>query len=246
MSSHQATYLDGIAKPLRIGSAPTPSPGPNQVLIKAKAVAINPVDWKIQDLGLSVTKFPFVLGRDVAGSVVAVGADVRTLQAGSRVLAHSQSLSTKKNDEGTFQEYVLAGAKSTAQIPDDMSYEHASVLPLAISTSAAGLFSPSGLGLPLPSHSPQPGGGIAVLIWGGSSSVGCVGIQLAVAAGIDVYTTCSKRNFGLVEALGAKKVFDYSSPSVVDDIVAELQKVAEVGGVFDGELKILSPSPMVL
>jgi len=95
------------------------------------------------------------------------------------------------------------------------------VLPLAVATSASALFSPGGLDLPLPEHSARPRATGAVLIWGGSSSVGCAGIQLAVAAGCEVYATCSKRNFGLVKALGVKKVLDYRSPSVVGDVVGK-------------------------
>jgi NADPH:quinone reductase-like Zn-dependent oxidoreductase len=242
---HQAAYLDGIAIPLRISSAPTLAPGPSQILIKTAAVAINPVDWKMQDTGRALSAYPFILGRDLAGHVVAVGRDVETLQPGARVLAQSLSLSTKKLEEGTFQEYVLADVKSTASISDAMSYEQACVLPLAVATSASALFSPTGLNLPLPEHGAQPRGTGAVLIWGGSSSVGCAGIQLAVAAGCEVYTTCSKKNFGLVEALGARKVFDYRSPSVVGDIVAELQELTKVVGVFDGESKVLPPSSVL-
>jgi len=62
-----------------------------------------------------------------------------------------------------------------------------------------------------------------VLVWGGSTSVGSNAIQLAVAAGYDVITTASPRNFDYVTSLGACQVFDYNSPTVVDDIVAAFQ-----------------------
>jgi hypothetical protein len=62
--------------------------------------------------------------------------------------------------------------------------------------------------------------------------VGCAGTQLAVPAGCEVYATCSKKNFGLVEALEVKKVFNYRPPSVVGDVVAELGKATKVVGLI--------------
>jgi NADPH:quinone reductase-like Zn-dependent oxidoreductase len=70
----------------------------------------------------------------------------------------SLSLNSQKLEEGTFQEYVLAGVKSTAGIPDAMNYEQACVLPLAVATSASALFSPGGLDMPLSSIVRSPVG----------------------------------------------------------------------------------------
>jgi NADPH:quinone reductase-like Zn-dependent oxidoreductase len=64
-----------------------------------------------------------------------------------------------------------------------------------------------------------PKSGSVVLIWGGSSSVGCSAIQLARAAGVEVITTASKHNFELCKSLGADHVFDRNSESVTDDVV---------------------------
>lgn len=85
--SNQAAWLDGAAKPLRVAEAPMPSPKPDQLLIKNHALAINPVDWKIQDYGIFIQKWPVILGCDVAGEVVEVGGEVQGFKVGDRVTA---------------------------------------------------------------------------------------------------------------------------------------------------------------
>jgi NADPH:quinone reductase-like Zn-dependent oxidoreductase len=91
------------------------------------------------------------------------------------------------------------------------------VIPLAIMTAAVGLFPEDQLNLPFPSSKPSPQN--TVLIWGGSGSVGTFAVQLARASGAYVIATASKKNHEYVLSLGADEVFDYKSPTVVDDIV---------------------------
>lgn len=87
MASNQAAWLDGKGSRLRVGDAPIPKPTPDNVIIKNHAIAINPVDWKIQDYGFFVQSWPFILGTDVAGEVVEVGENVKKFKKGDRVLA---------------------------------------------------------------------------------------------------------------------------------------------------------------
>ncbi|KAK5682854.1 hypothetical protein LTS12_029198, partial [Elasticomyces elasticus] len=73
-----------------------------------------------------------------------------------------------------------------------------------------------------------------LLVWGGSSSVGSTTIQLATASGLRVVTTASRANFDYVRSLGAAAVFDYRSPTVVEDLVNEIKGPArELVGVYD-------------
>lgn len=232
-SSNHAAYLVGVGKPLEVREGPTGKPGSGQLRIRNGAVAINPVDWKMQDSGAFVQSWPTVLGCDLAGEVVEVGEGVGDFKPGQRVLAHPVGLATGEVVEDAFQNYTIVRAVVTAPIPDDMSFEQACVLPLSLSTAADGLFGKSHLGFPYPSNNPKKSGK-TLLVWGGSSSVGSSVIQLAVAAGFDVVTTASKRNFEYCKKLGAKAVFDHSSPSIVGDLVAELQK-GEIAGAYDGE-----------
>ncbi len=119
-------------------------------------------------------------------------------------------------------------------IPDAMRFEDAAVLPLAVSTASCGLFQTDQLGLRYPTADAEPTGQV-VLVWGGSTSVGSNAIQLATAAGYEVVTTATPRNFDHVASLGAVRAFDYSSPTVLDDIVAALQGRTLAGAIAFGD-----------
>ena len=114
-----------------------------------------------------------------------------------------------------------------------MPYESACVLPLGLSTAACGLFQKEYLALQYPALSPQPTGK-TLLVWGGSTSVGSNAIQLAVAAGYEVITTASPKNFAYVKRLGATQVFDYRSKTAVKDIISALQNKHSAGAIAIG------------
>lgn len=97
---------------------------------------------------------------------------------------------------------------AVAELPYAIPTSKGVVLPLGISTAAAGLFQKGYLGLPFPKEDFEDLGR-TVLIWGGSSSVGSCAIQLAIAAGADVITTAGPKNFEYVKRLGARQCFDY-------------------------------------
>jgi NADPH:quinone reductase-like Zn-dependent oxidoreductase len=116
------------------------------------------------------------------------------------------------------------------------------VLPLSISTAAAGLYQRHYLHLPYPTPTRSPKLlDRTVLIWGGSSSVGSTAIQLAVASGATVFTTASSRNKDFCLRLGARKVFDYHDPDVEDDLVKALH-----GQTLAGIYHAAGPSAAVL
>jgi NADPH:quinone reductase-like Zn-dependent oxidoreductase len=106
-------------------------------------------------------------------------------------------------------------------IPDELSFEQAAVLPLALATAATGLFQQDHLGLPLPTIHP-PDRSETVLVWGGSTSVGSNAIQLARCAGYRVLATASPRNFGYVRSLGAATAVDYHSRTTASEIIDAL------------------------
>ncbi|RYP46275.1 hypothetical protein DL768_007494 [Monosporascus sp. mg162] len=228
---HQAAFLDGPQKALRIGPIHTKKPRPGEVLIAVAAVAVNPVDWKVQDLGAFIEEWPTILGEDVAGEIVEVGEGVTNVSKGQRVIGHALFFMSRELKHSGFQEFVICPQTSVAALPDSISYEAGAVLPLSVSTAGAGLFQPNQLALDKPGTNPNKNGK-TLLVWGGSSSVGTSAIQLGVAAGYDVITTSSKKNFNLVKNLGATAVFDYSSPDAVAELAAELKKRA-FAGAFD-------------
>ncbi len=201
-------------------------------------MAINPIDWIIQDMGkimFSWLKYPFILGLDTAGEVVEVGPGVTRFKVGDRVIGHANGTDQKYNkpSHSAFQTYTVLLVKAASPIPSTLTYESAAVLPLALSTAACGLFQKDQLGLQYPSTSPKPTGK-TLLIWGGSTSVGCNAIQLAVAAGYDVITTCSPKNFAYVKSLGATQAFDYNSPTVVADLIRALDGKPTAGALTIG------------
>ena len=217
--------------PFEIGDAETAQPQSDEVLIRNHAVAMNPADWACQAMGILIPNYPFILGCDAAGEVVAVGADVKHLKPGDRVLANAYDGVTKDPRSCAFQLYMCVLAKGVAKIPDSISYAQAAVLPLGLTTAAVGLFSDACLGLPLPQISPKKQGKV-VLVWGGGSSVGSCAIQLAKAAGFEVAATASKHNLDYLRNLGADYVFDARSESVIEDVVAGLRG-KEFGGALD-------------
>jgi NADPH:quinone reductase-like Zn-dependent oxidoreductase len=86
--ANQAAWIKAPkSKPFTVEHAPTAHAGPGEVVIKNAYVAINPVDWKIQEYAPAFQNYPNILGRDVAGEIVEVGADVTRLRVGQRVIA---------------------------------------------------------------------------------------------------------------------------------------------------------------
>lgn len=237
MPTNTAAWSKARNAQLEVAPAPYTSPGDDQIVVRNRAVAINPLDWIIQVAGNLMYRwldYPTVLGSDVAGEVVEVGRAVTRFQVGDRVLGHAVSTDKDCNRaaEGGFQQYTVVLERMAAPIPPSLSFEDAAVLPLGVSTAACALFQTDQMGLRRPTATPTPTGE-TVLVWGGSTSVGSNAIQLATAAGYDVITTASPRNFDYVRSLGASQVFDYNSPTVAADIVAALE-----GRVLAGTIAI--------
>lgn len=201
-----AAWIPAQGAQLEVADAPFPTDiADDEVVIKNKAVAVNPVDWKIQSAPQPIfdIKYPYILGSDVAGEVVGVGAGVRHLRKGDRVIGHASGIPRGDPAYGGFQLYPRLKAATVARIPAAVPFERAVVLPLSVSTAAAGLY----LGDTLRLRIPRPPEGVAqgaregqgkkreaLLLWGGSSSVGSSVVQLAVASGYDVVATASPSN----------------------------------------------------
>jgi len=223
MPRNEAAWLVRRNAPLEVKESPYLPPLDNQIVIRNRAVAVNPFDWMIQAAPGMICpwmKLPFVLGSDCSGEVVEVGKGVSRFKVGDRVLGHALGVDKKRNDvtEGAFQHYTRLLEHMSSPIPSTLSFESAAVLPLGLSTAACGLFQKDHLALQHPSRNP-PHTGETLLVWGGSTSVGSNAIQLAVAAGYDVIATASPANFAYVRSLGATQVLDYSDPNVVRDLI---------------------------
>lgn len=208
-------------------------------MVRNAAVAVNVIDWRIQssgDLMFTHLKYPFVLGFDTAGEVVNVGEGVKRFDVGDRVVGYCRGCEPSINSpaEGAFQHYTVLREDLASPIPADMPYKHAAVLPLGLATASSALFDKAQLGLEWPTEPRRAATGKTVLIWGGSTSIGCNAVQLAVAAGYEVFSTASPKNFDLVRKLGAVQVWDYHSASVEEDIVTALRDKSLAGAVCIG------------
>ncbi|KAJ4982569.1 hypothetical protein SVAN01_11934 [Stagonosporopsis vannaccii] len=248
MTSNRAAFIKSASsKSLEVDDAPFPTPEDDEIVVRNYAVAVNPIDWKILAIepirNMAVKSYPFINGGDVAGVVEAVGAGVTRFSRGQRVFGHPISLSTGKSAHGGFQNYTSIPQHLVWEIPSQVSFNQASVLPVAISTAGIGLYRKEDLGLPLPSLNPVFTGN-TILIWGGASSVGGTAIQMAVASGLRVVTTASASNHERVRLLGATEVFDYRSATIVQDVAAALSGT-EVVGVFDAVSEEASFKPII-
>ncbi|KAF2481536.1 chaperonin 10-like protein [Neohortaea acidophila] len=215
-----AWQLKKAQRPLVVSKAPYISPPKDHVTIKIIDVAVNPIDWILQDSpppGFDID-YPAIFGRDAAGEILEVGDDVKDFRVGQRVIANTGSGGALY---GGFQKYALVHKNAVAELPYSIPTSKGVVLPLGISTASAGLFQKDFLALPFPKEDFEDLGRV-VIVWGGSSSVGSCAIQLAVAAGAEVITTASAKNFGYVKRLGAKQCFDYHDDDVEDQIVEAL------------------------
>ncbi|KAK7182438.1 zinc-binding dehydrogenase [Paraphaeosphaeria sporulosa] len=240
MPTNSAAWMLGPKQELQVKEAPYPKPGPGEIVVRNRAVAINPIDWILQSQGTAMAfgwiQYPFVFGNDVAGEVVQIGEQVTRLKVGDRVTGQAHSVDKLFNNSayGGFQQYTILLERNTATIPETMSFESASVLPLAYATAAAGLFEKDQLNLEYPQLDAKATGK-TVLVWGGSTSVGLSAIQLALAAGYEVISTSSPRNFDLLKSLGASEVFDYNDPKVVANVVMAMKGRTSAGALAIGE-----------
>ncbi|KAK0513951.1 hypothetical protein JMJ35_003673 [Cladonia borealis] len=197
---------------------PIPVPSPTQLLIKVSAVALNHCDWKMP---VRVPCPGAVNGADYSGIVVRLGesaARTSGLKIGDRVAGAQMASSRRRPWVGAFTEYILEEADSAWRVPENLSWEEAAAVGCAVTTSVgmALWISLKLLGTPEnPTLEPK-----YVLVYGGATASGTFAIQLLKLSGYKVVTTCSPKNFKLVESYGAEKAFDYHSPTCGEDIRA--------------------------
>ncbi|MBB4010136.1 NADP-dependent oxidoreductase [Allorhizobium taibaishanense] len=181
---------------LRLANLPDPEIGANDVLVRIHATAVNLLDSKVRDGEFKLFlpyRPPFILGHDLAGTVVRVGANVRQFKAGDEVYGRPRDLRA-----GTFAELISVDAADLALKPNGLSMEQAASIPLVGLTAWQALVE---VGKVKP--------GQKVFIQAGSGGLGTFAIQLAKHLGATVATTTSAVNVDLVKSLGADVVIDY-------------------------------------
>lgn len=180
-----------------------PTPRDGQVLIRVRAVGLNPLDWKLMKgkpwvlrlvMGLHKPKHP---GVDVAGEVESIGGGVMQFKPGDAVFGACR---------GALADYVCAPVSSLAIKPENVSFEQAASAPIAAFTALQGLRDKARI---------QPGQ--TVLINGAAGGVGTFAVQLAKHFGAAVTGVCSTRNVELVRSIGAERVIDYTEQGLAED-----------------------------
>lgn len=189
----------GSADVLQLRDVPKPAPGADEVLIRVRAAGVDQGVWHLMTgmpylvrlfgFGLTKPKVP-VRGREVAGVVEAVGADVTRFQSGDEVYGTC---------EGSFAEFVCAKEKRVARKPANLSFEEAAAAPISAVTALQAV-----------RDAGQVAAGQKVLVIGAGGGVGSFAVQLAKAFGAEVTGVCSTGKADLVRSLGADHVIDYA------------------------------------
>ncbi|MCX4879700.1 MULTISPECIES: NADP-dependent oxidoreductase [unclassified Streptomyces] len=180
---------------LEYGEVRDPKIGPDAVLVKVRAAAVNPVDWKCREGyldGMIDPVFPVVPGWDVSGVVVQPGVSVTEFTAGDEVIGYVREDFLSR---GTFAEYVAAPVRTLARKPRNLTWEEAAGLPLAGLTAYQVLVKVL-----------QVGPGDTVLVHAAAGGVGSVAVQLARHLGARVIGTASEGNHDFLRGLGCEPV----------------------------------------
>ena len=183
---------------LRLANMPEPELQDNDVLVRIHATAVNLLDSKVRDGEFKLFlpyRPPFVLGHDVAGTVVTTGPKVRRFKVGDEVYARPRD-----HRVGTFAEFIGVNEADVALKPKNLNMAEAASIPLVGLTAWQALVE---VGKVKP--------GQKVFIQTGSGGVGTFAIQLAKHLGATVATTTSANNAKLVRSLGADVVIDYKT-----------------------------------
>jgi NADPH:quinone reductase-like Zn-dependent oxidoreductase len=180
---------------LAFGEVRDPKVGPDAVLVKVRAAAVNPVDWKAREGyldGILAPVFPVVPGWDVSGVVVRPGVAVSEFSAGDEVIGYVREDFLSR---GTFAEYVAAPLRTLARKPRNLSFEEAAGLPLVGLTAYQVLINVL-----------QVKRGETVLVHAAAGGVGSIAVQLGVHLGARVIGTASESNHDFVRGLGGEPV----------------------------------------
>lgn len=162
-------------KAILVDDRPVPELRDDFVLIRTMSVALNPTDWKHLDNKL--VNDGCLLGCDFAGEAVKVGRAVtKTLQPGDRVAGVAHGGNAVQAEDGAYAEYIVAKGDMLIKLPNTLDFDRAATLPLGVVTVMQGLYQ-KGLKMSLP-DSPITSG-TSVLIYGGATSTGALGIQFA-------------------------------------------------------------------
>jgi NADPH:quinone reductase-like Zn-dependent oxidoreductase len=225
----KAVYIEKHGGPevLTYGELPDPIAKPGEIAVDINAASVNGADWKVRaGKSYRVSQFPYVLGRDFAGVVSAVGEGVRDFKVGDPVFAVCAM-----SQEGAYAEKIAINADIVAKKPADISDADAAALALAGLTALVSIEDTIEL---------KPGE--TILIQGGAGGVANFAVQLAKHIGARVITTGRKENHDYLRSIGADEIIDYTTTDFTK-VVSNVDAVFEtVGGVVaDKSFEVIRP-----
>ena len=227
---------------LRYEEAPRPEPGPDEVLVRVHAAAINPIDWKVRAGYLKnflLYSLPLIPGWDFSGVIEYAGRDAGRWKPGDEVYGRPEI-----SRNGAYAEYIVVRESEVALKPASVDHVHVAAIPLAGLTAWQALFDTAGLSA-----------GQKALIHAAAGGVGHYAVQFAKWKGAHVIGTASGRNHGFLRELGVDEPIDYTTTRFEDavagvDVVLDSMggdtrdrswKVLKKGGILVGILNPPSP-----
>lgn len=228
----KAIYIKeyGNAQQLIEGELPRPAINDQQVLIKVKAAAINPVDWMVREGLLQEDtghELPLVLGWDAAGVISELGKDVTDFKLGDEVFVYSPI-----SDQGSYAQYLAVDANLVAHKPTSLDLTTSAAVPLAATTAYQALVEGGKLQA-----------GQTVLIHNAAGGVGSFAVQIAKSLGAHVIGTASQAKRDFVMALGCDEFIDYRNEDFSQQLKNVDMVLAAVGGegLLEASLNVIKP-----
>ena len=219
---------------LRAAEVPDPTIGPRDVLVRVCAAGINPLDMMVRNGEFKLLlgyKTPFVLGHDLAGVVMRVGAEVRDYKVGDEVYARPRDRRI-----GTFAEYIAVDQADVALKPNSLTMEEAAAIPLVALAAWQAL-------VELAQLTP----GQKVLVHAGAGGLGSTVIQLAKHLGAYVATTANGKDAERVRGYGADEVIDYTKTDFAESLSGYDVVLDSLGGAnLAKSLTVLKPGGLAI
>jgi NADPH:quinone reductase-like Zn-dependent oxidoreductase len=202
---------------LRLTEVERPVPLPTEVLVRVRAVGVNPVEAVIRSGQFPLLgEPPFILGWDISGVVEDVEPGVTRFQPGDEVYG----MPFFPRAASAYAEYVAAPSRQLARKPAGLSHAEAAALPLAGLTAWQALVDTA-----------RVAAGQRVLIHGAGGGVGHLAVQIAKARGAHVLGTASAAKHDFVASLGAEELIDYRA----SDFAAQVDGVDVVLDTIGGD-----------
>jgi NADPH:quinone reductase-like Zn-dependent oxidoreductase len=206
-----------------------PAPAPDEVLVRIRDAGVNPVDWKIREgfmANVAPRTFPFTLGQDLCGEILALGSEVEDVEAGDEVYGFAN---------GAYAEYAVVTPDMVASKPTTIDDAIAATLP-----------TPGLTALQLV-RAVQPARGQTVLIHGAAGAVGSIATQLVLASGARVIGTSAGEDAAYLTSLGVAQVIDYKVQRFEDRVRDADTVIDLVGGdTFARSLGVLREGGFII